>query len=148
MPESHMPLIARAFRNAAIADPTNVLSWYYRAHISRDQGDIDGWRRAIDVALTMPHDTMEQLYCRGWSKIMLDDWSGWSDYGVRFFMPDEWSPYSRIADWIKWTRREWDGIEDLSDKTIAILPEQGLGDNIQMLRFIPVLAERAKHVVA
>lgn len=148
MPESHLPAMIRAFRNQALADATNPISLYGKAFLCRGEGDVAGWQQAVEAAFLLPHETLEQQYARGWAKITLGDWSGWSDYNVRGFLPDESSPDVSIDAWIKWTRRAWDGEEDLDDKIIAIVPEQGVGDNVQMLRYIPVLADLARHVVA
>jgi hypothetical protein len=40
-----------------------------------------------------------------------------------------------------WRNQLWDGKEDLAGKSLAVLPEQGLGDCLQMWRFVPALIE-------
>jgi hypothetical protein len=41
----------------------------------------------------------------------------------------------------------WDGSRDLSGRTILIYAEQGLGDTIQFLRYVPLVAERGAKVI-
>jgi tetratricopeptide (TPR) repeat protein len=41
---------------------------------------------------------------------------------------------------------QWQG-HDIADKTILLHSEQGFGDTIQFLRYVPLVAERARHVV-
>jgi Flp pilus assembly protein TadD len=41
---------------------------------------------------------------------------------------------------------QWQG-EDIAEKTILLHSEQGFGDTIQFLRYVPLVAERARHVV-
>src|SRR5262249_26343144 len=53
-----------------------------------------------------------------------------------------------MDDWVRWTHPAWDGATDLSDQTILVLFEQGMGSNIQMLRYFPLLVEQAKGVMA
>jgi hypothetical protein len=43
--------------------------------------------------------------------------------------------------------RQWTGEEDLSGKTVLLFAEQGFGDSFQMLRYVPIVAERAKRVL-
>jgi tetratricopeptide (TPR) repeat protein len=41
---------------------------------------------------------------------------------------------------------QWQG-EDIAEKTILLHSEQGFGDTIQFLRYLPLVAERARHIV-
>jgi tetratricopeptide (TPR) repeat protein len=44
------------------------------------------------------------------------------------------------------TQPQWQG-DDIASKTILLHSEQGFGDTIQFLRYVPLVAERARHVV-
>jgi tetratricopeptide (TPR) repeat protein len=44
-------------------------------------------------------------------------------------------------------RRAWTGRESLSGRTIAVFAEQGLGDAIQLSRYLPLLGKRGARVV-
>jgi len=145
--EPYVPAFAIACGEHALQDPTNPLSWYARAHEYRATGDIPGWLATIETALAMPHYSPEQRWHRAWTQMARGEWSGWSDYEVRTLYADDRSPRTTADDWVRWIRDPWDGREDLSDKTILVLSEQGVGDNIQMLRYLAPLADRAKSVI-
>jgi hypothetical protein len=146
--ESYTPAFAAAYSEKAKADPANPLSWYARAEECLNSGDLDGWRSTIAVALTMPHETPQQQWTRAWAQLALGDWAGWTSYEARWAYADDRASRTTVDDWVRWTHRAWDGVEDLTDKTILVLSEQGIGDNVQMLRFLAPLADRAKSVMA
>jgi len=146
--DADLPALVEAYRDTAFQDVTNPLSHYRRAHEYRERGDHEGWREAIDAALRLPHLTPQQRNCRAWVKLALGDWSGWEDYETRFLAPADPPVPTSLADWIRWTHARWDGVEDLRGQTLLVFPEQGMGDSIQMLRFLPVLASRAAQVIA
>ena len=148
MPDHELPALVEAYRNAAAQDAANPLSHYWRAQECRDGGDLDGWCQAIELALQLPHPTPQQRYHRAWAKLALGDWSAWEDYEMRWLRPADPPMPSTLTDWIRWTHAAWDGVEDLRDLTLLVLPEQGMGDSIQMLRFLPVVASRSAQVIA
>jgi ADP-heptose:LPS heptosyltransferase len=66
---------------------------------------------------------------------------------------DGWALYEarrEIADYPEHTlptpAPAWRGVEDLAGRGILLWPEQGLGDMIQMLRFVPLIARRGARV--
>jgi tetratricopeptide (TPR) repeat protein len=80
------------------------------------------------------HNNLSQVY------LLLGNYQrGWSDFEWRLQVP-----------FIVGTRRfdapRWDG-SDLAGKTILVHPEQGFGDMIQFVRFIPELASRGAKVI-
>ena len=65
---------------------------------------------------------------------------GWRQYETR------WN-YEHLAGSLPdWPQPRWNG-QDLKDKTILVIAEQGHGDNIQFVRFIGDLADRGGRVV-
>jgi hypothetical protein len=63
---------------------------------------------------------------------------GWPDYELRWVLPRAASPPAE--------RPIWDG-SCLDGKTILVHAEQGLGDTIQFIRFLPMLKERGGTVL-
>lgn len=61
---------------------------------------------------------------------------GWAEYQSRLLLGEE------IYNPLKLTTPIWTGQDDLTGKTILIAWEQGLGDNIQFVRFLPLLKQK------
>jgi tetratricopeptide (TPR) repeat protein/ADP-heptose:LPS heptosyltransferase len=64
--------------------------------------------------------------------------SGWAGREVRWKLP---SAYPKLD------KPMWTGDADIAGKTILIGPDEGLGDTIQMARYVPMLATRGARVV-
>jgi hypothetical protein len=128
-------------------DLTDPLPLYSLARFCRRNGFLNLWHRAVRIALSLPHRSQEQLWSRGDVRLTLGDWSGWSDREVRLFNPASSYFHSPYACGFVWTKRAWDASEDLSDKTLFIIADGGCGDCLQMLRFLPDLVQRARHVI-
>jgi hypothetical protein len=131
-------------QTVALREPSNPMPHYLMAYVYRRRGD-SKWREAVDTALSLPHTAPQHWYARALRMIECGDWSGWAYYNARFSAPDtieDLEPYREIC----WKRLAWDGTEDLSSKSILVVPEQGNGDCLQMWRFIHPLTERAGQV--
>jgi tetratricopeptide (TPR) repeat protein len=63
---------------------------------------------------------------------------GWPKY--------EWRRRLSVVHGIERALPPWQG-EDIAGKSILLHSEQGLGDTLQFLRYVPLVAERARHVV-
>jgi hypothetical protein len=137
-----------AYEVASELDVTNPMPFYQAANDFRRLGDLDGWREAVRIAFTKPHRTRQQQFHRSFAKLALEDWSGWADYEARRYLPLEGSAQqSTFGSRCDWSHVAWDGVEDLTNRTLLIAHEQGLGDALQMLRYIPTLASRAGHLL-
>lgn len=125
-------------------DESRSLPLYLLARSCRRLGYENLWRRGVDIALGLDHLTQQEVFERGLAKLTLGDWSGWTDFEARHFEPQQ---RSKWASHFRWTCRAWDGVEDLASKSILIYLEQGFGDGIQMLRFVPAIAERSRRTI-
>jgi hypothetical protein len=127
-------------------EPANPMPRYLLAMALRRRGDPD-WQQHVDLALALPHLTPQHTYARALVKIERGEWEGWTDYNARLAAPDTIEDLGKYRE-LCWKHRAWDGTEDLADKSILVLPEQGFGDCLQMWRFIPPLTEIAGSVIA
>jgi hypothetical protein len=139
---SGIPLLS-----AVAVKPDDPVAWYQLADYCRSHLSSDIWSDVLSVALTCEHQSYEAIYRRGCAKILFDDWSGWVDREARHHKPSYCKLRPHPVRDLVWKSREWDGVEDISDKTLVIVDEQGFGDNIQMYRFIPAVAQKAKRLV-
>jgi hypothetical protein len=138
--------LARAIAKAQ-ASPGSSLALYHLAEEYRVQGCNDAWRTAIHAALNLPHFGSRETYFRARAKLLMGDWSGWSDYEVRQDKPGEWFARQPMAQQIRWRIKQWDGIEDLRNLTLLAVGEKGFGDVVQMLRYLPTLIGKSMHLV-
>jgi tetratricopeptide (TPR) repeat protein len=65
--------------------------------------------------------------------------AGWTGHEARLRLPSAFYP--------NFPQRRWLGEEAIEGKTILICADEGLGDTIQFVRYVPMLAERGARVV-
>lgn len=61
-------------------------------------------------------------------------------------MQEGWREFSWRSSRLSFPQPEWDGAP-LAGKTILLYAEQGLGDSIQFIRYVPMIKELGGHVV-
>jgi hypothetical protein len=127
-----------------IRDSATPIHIYRLAKACLDGGNLALWRQGVALALAMPHDTPRSRCDRGDARLRLGEWSAWEDLESLLYHPD-WGISN--ASMLSWTRGRWDGTEDLSRKTLLVMPVGGLGDAIWSMRFVESIAARARHVI-
>ena len=65
--------------------------------------------------------------------------AGWPGYQLRLELPSAVYPKVSLPMWL--------GKEEIEGKTILIAADEGLGDTIQFVRYVPMLAERGARVL-
>src|SRR5581483_2609487 len=93
-------------------------------------------------ALALEPDNAEANFNGSLVRLCLGDFAGgWPQYEYRWKKKDF---MSSVPDY---PRPLWRGDADLNGKTIFLLAEQGLGDSLQFVRYVPLVAERGAKVV-
>jgi tetratricopeptide (TPR) repeat protein len=138
---SELDEAAAAYRRAIELKPENPAAHSNLGNLLIDTGEVDAaiaaYRQAIAISPDLPHAHF------GLSLALLqkgEHAEAWREY--------EWR-WKGAVDKIKprdLPQPQWQG-EDLSGKTLLIYAEQGLGDTLQFVRFVPSLAARGGQVV-
>lgn len=134
----------QAVERAIELQPDHRDALYNRGNVLLEMLRADDAVKALDHALSLYPDDADMRWNRAFGHLLLGEFrQGWADYearwnatvlGVDMPRPDLGRPY-------------WSGRESLEGRTILLFAEQGLGDAIQFLRFVPVVAARAAAVV-
>jgi tetratricopeptide (TPR) repeat protein len=106
-----------------------------------DQGQLDEALEHLDKAVAVdPRDADSRLN-RAFVRLMQGDYrQGWDDYEWRWQARRFPSPLRHTG------RPLWSG-EPLNGRTILLHAEQGFGDCLQFLRYVPLVAERGGRIV-
>ena len=104
-------------------------------------GQVDAALACFEHGLTLKPDYPGLRYNRGLARLLAGDLrGGFADYESRFEVPD--FPSKRY----KTAKPLWDGTPQ-PDKTLLLHAEQGLGDSLQFVRYVPRAAGRVKQVL-
>jgi tetratricopeptide (TPR) repeat protein len=117
------------------------------AHYDRGLALVDLGRPAEALAsygnaLALDPDHVETHWNRSWLRLRLADFdAGWEEY--------EWRWRTRDAAHFRrdFAQPLWLGEAPLAGKTILLHDEQGFGDAIQFVRYVPLVAARAGKVI-
>jgi tetratricopeptide (TPR) repeat protein len=131
-----------AFDAVQRMQPRDVGVRMNRANALRDQHRFGEAMAAYDEALAMKPDDAGLHWNRALCLLTQgDDERGWAEYEWRFRAGKLGNAPREFAF------PAWDGKADLQGKTVLLHAEQGLGDTLQMARYVPVLAGRGARVV-
>ena len=120
---------------------------FYKAYnnigmIQSELGEYENAIKNFDSALEIKNDYGNALFCKSINQLLLGNYTeGWKNY--------EWRWKTPIFDFPKrdFIQPYWNGSDDLSNKTILIHGEQGLGDHFQYIRYLELIKKKAKKVV-
>jgi tetratricopeptide (TPR) repeat protein len=123
-----------AYDRALAIDPNNTVALVNRGNALRYLGRTDAALDSFDAAIRTAPDFAEAH----WNKAVLqlshgDFANGFANY--------EWRWQRGVEPSRGFAQPQWRG-EELSGKTILLHAEQGLGDSIQMLRYLPLVAAK------
>ncbi len=117
-----------------IAGRVNLANAYFHT------GSFEGAMRVYDQILAQEPNHFEARWNKSHLQLAEHRFEeGWRDYEFRAYLNTLWRP--RLFPY-----RPWNG-EALSDKTLLVISEQGLGDEIMFASCIPDVLERAGRVL-
>jgi hypothetical protein len=128
---------ADLFRQAVALNPRDSASWNNLGKCLKELNRLDDSVAAYERALEISSDYPNARFGRGTSLLAagrLEE--GFKDY--------EWR--RRLLAARKFGRPEWTG-NQIGGKTLFLYAEQGYGDALQMVRFIPLARERGARIV-
>lgn len=127
------------FRQAVARDPANAGIWENLGNALRENGRLGEAEAALRQALRLRPDFVEGHWDLAFTLLMQGDLAqGFTEYEWRWRLPD-FPGHSRSVPL-------WEG-QELSGRTLLVQAEQGAGDAIQFVRFLPQLSDRGARVV-
>lgn len=129
-----------AYAAAAKANPDSPEGAFNQGLTLRDRHRLDEALEAIERALALQPDDVDMNWDRTLTLLQMGRMAeGFAGYHWRWGL-EQAGKRPNLAPL-------WSGTEDLTDKTLWIHGEQGIGDQIQFLRYLPLARTRAGRVV-
>jgi tetratricopeptide (TPR) repeat protein len=135
--------LAQASCERALAlDPRHADAWVNQGCILRDRGRHAEAVAAFERALALRPGHVEAAWSRALLQLATGDHeAGWRGFELRWKRP-ELLAYASGAEAPLWL-----GETPIAGRTVLLRSEQGLGDSIQMLRYVPRLAAQGARVL-
>lgn len=133
-----------SYESAISLAPGNADAWCNRGSLQSALGNDDEALQSLDRALAIDPDHALAHFTRGTVYCLVGDLAnGWPELEWR------WKNEHCVTHREKRDFRQplWLGEEPLSNRTILVYCEQGLGDTIQFCRYVNLLAERGASVI-
>jgi hypothetical protein len=129
-----------AHRAALRLNPDYADAWRNLGAALNAKGSFDEAMSAFDRALQIKPDFADVHFNRAVLMLLRGDFqNGWREYEWRWKLQSQLTARPTGA-------AEWDGSE-LKGQTILLYAEQGIGDTLQFLRYVPMVVERGGRVM-
>lgn len=130
-------------REALRADPAHAASLYNEGRALLDLLRVEEARERTLAALRLHPGNADLEWNSAVAHLLLGDLpAGWRAHEARWGAKG----FQRAAAAPVPSLRRWAG-EDLAGRSILLYAEQGLGDTLQFLRYVPLVAQRAREVL-
>ena len=122
----------------SIAPELPVIHYNY-ALVLRDLGMLDLALKAFARAEALGYDKPELLWDRSLTYLTCANFKqGFAEYESRWDLRENPALHVDMPDWHG---------EDITDRTLLVYAEQGQGDSLQFVRYLPQLADKAKQII-
>lgn len=109
----------------------------------RNAGQVEAAFAAYDRALELNPDFVEAHWNKALNHLLLGNFElGFAGYEWRF----QWSRFLEQNPARQYAQPRWDG-SALNGKTILLYAEQGMGDTIQFIRYVPIVKANGGHII-
>jgi Flp pilus assembly protein TadD len=133
---------AASFRRAVALDPGQAAFWANLGMMLKVEGDFDASLEAYGKALSLAPDNRQIRVNRAVARLHAGRFAeAWQDEDWVLAEPGRTGlpPESLLPPLCR--------LPDLAGRTVLLVQEEGLGDTLQFLRYLPLLAERGARVV-
>lgn len=133
---------AERFRQATVCDPMQAVFWANLGMMLKVEGQFDASLDAYDEALARAPDNREMRTNRAVAQLLAGRFTeAWADVDfLALAQPGTGRlPFDRVLP--PMSRQP-----DLTGLTVLVFQEEGLGDTLQFMRYLPLLAQRGARV--
>jgi len=129
------------YRRAVALKPVYAEAYYNLGNALKAQGKLEEAIECYCKALSVNPDLAEAHWNKALTLLRTGNFmEGWREYEWR------WQCAQSKASQRDFSQRLWDG-QDLAGQTILLHAEQGFGDTVQCIRYVPLVAKRGGQVI-
>ena len=122
------------YKQALAIDPNYIPTLHSLGFALLGQGELEE-AIALHQKVVFLKEDWESHYNLSFSLLLSGDYEkGWREYEYRFHKQVQLHAYPQL--------KRWDGYNNLSDSKLLLVCEQGFGDTLQFMRYIPYLIKR------